>query len=150
MIEKDITVLIGKAIREGKYLNITYQNKNGNITPFWISILDINANDELFVNMFNVTKDEPILNSKIFISSIQNAEILKFSHYDVSDQLISKIDEDTSLQKYNFDRFDIKVLNYYLECYKANQDPFLHRTHLIPGIDLNKLINQNKIMIRSN
>ena len=143
MIEKNITALIGKAIREGKYLNITYKNKNGDITPFWISILDINASDELYVNMFNVTKDEPKLNSKIFISSIQKAEILKFSHYDVSNQLISKIDEDKSLQKYNFDRFDNNVLNYYLECYKANQDPFLHRMHLIPNIDLNKLINQN-------
>lgn len=143
MIEKNITALIGKSIREGKYLNITYKNKNGDITPFWISILDINADDELRVNMFNVTKDEPILDSKIFISSILKAEILKFSHYDVSNELILKIDEDKSLQKYNFDRFDNNILNYYLECYKANQDPFLHRTHLIPSIDLNNLINQN-------
>lgn len=60
MIDKKITTLIGKAIREGKYLNITYKNRSGEITPFWISILDINANDELSVNMFNVTKDEPI------------------------------------------------------------------------------------------
>ena len=59
-----------KGIREGKYLNITYKNKIGEINTFWIAILDINANDELYVNMFNVTKDEPILNAKIFISSI--------------------------------------------------------------------------------
>lgn len=143
MINKSTTVLIGKAIREGKYLNITYKNKDGEITPFWISILDINANDELYVNMFNVTKDEPILNAKIFISSIQTAEILKFSHYDVTDTLIKKIDEDISLQKYDFDRFDNNVLNYYLECYKANNDPFLHKTHLIPTLDLDELISKN-------
>lgn len=143
MIEKNITALIGKAIREGKYLNITYKNKTGEVTAFWICILDINANDELYVNMFNITKDEPKLNKKIFISSIQKIEILKFSHYDVSNELIKKIDEDKSLQKYNFDRYDNNVLNYYLECYKANQDPFLHRMHLIPNIDLNDLINQN-------
>src|SRR5512145_2683059 len=100
MIDKNTTVLIGKAIREGKYLNITYKNSNGEITPFWICILDISANDELYVNMFNVTKDEPILGAKIYISSIQKAEILKFSHYDVTDKLIQKIDEDESLQKY--------------------------------------------------
>lgn len=143
MINKNTTALIGKAIREGKYLNITYKNKDGEITPFWISILDINANDELYVNMFNVTKDEPILNAKIFISSIQTAEILKFSHYDVTDALIKKIDEDISLQKYDFDRFDNNVLNYYLECYKANNDPFLHKTHLIPTLDLDELISKN-------
>ena len=79
MAENKITVLIGQAIREGKYLNITYKNQNEEINPFWMSILDINANDELHVNMFNVTKDDPIYDAKIFIPRIQTAEILKFS-----------------------------------------------------------------------
>src|SRR5690606_28918703 len=136
MSDKSIITQIGKAIREGKYLDISYKNKNGEITPFWISILDINANDELRVNMFNVTKEDPLFNKKIFISSIVKAEILKFSHYDVSDKLIKKIEEDESLQKYEFDRYDNKLLNYYLECYKSNKNPFLYQQHLIPSIDL--------------
>ena len=147
MTDKKTTLLIGRAIREGKYLNITYKNQNGEITPFWIGILDINANDELYVNMFNVTKDDPIYNAKLFISSIQSAEILRFSHYDVSDELIKKIDEDESLQKYYFDRYDNNVLNYYLECYKANTDPFLHKKHLIPDLDIHELENQNPYLL---
>ena len=143
MIEERITEFIGRAIREGKYLNITYKNKNSEITQFWISIVDINANDELFVNIFNINKDEPILNGKIFISCIQKAEILKFSYYDVSDTLIRKIEEDRSLHKYDFNRYNNNILNYYLECYKANNDPFLHKSHLIPNIDLTELKNQN-------
>src|SRR5687768_4283493 len=140
MIEKQTTVLLGKAIREGKYLSISYQNKNGEMTVFWISILDINANDEIWVNMFNVTKDDPILNKKIFISRIQSAEILRFSHYEVPDELVKKLDHDESLLVYDFYRYDDNILNYYLECYKANNDPFLHKTHLIPGLDLTELI----------
>jgi hypothetical protein len=143
MADNKITVLLGQAIREGKYLDITYKNQNEEINPFWISIMDINANDELYVNMFNVTKDDPVTDAKIFISRIQTAEILKFSHYDVPDKLIKKIDEDESLQKYDFDRYDNNVLNYYLECYKANTDPFLHKTHLIPDLDIHELENQN-------
>jgi superfamily I DNA and/or RNA helicase len=139
MIEKKITILIGKAIREGKYLSITYKNKSGEVTPFWISIQDINAKDELYVHMFNVTKDEPLLNKKIFISGIQSAEILKFSHYEVPEELIKKLDEDKSLQIYDFHRYDNNILNYYLECYKANRDPFLHKTYLIQGLDLPEL-----------
>ena len=135
MINKKITVLIGKAIREGKYLNITYKNKNEDITVFWISILDINANGELWVNMFNVTKDAPIINKKIFMSAIQSAEILRFSCYDVPEALVKKLDDD-SLQAYAFNRYDNSILNYYLECYKANHDPFLHKAYLIPGLDL--------------
>lgn len=139
MIDKKITILIGKAIREGKYLNITYKNKSGEVTPFWVSILDINAKDELRVNIFNVTKDEPIIGGKIFISSIQSAEILKFSHYHVPEKLVKKLDDDDSLQIYDFDRYDNNILNYYLECYKANKDPFLYKSYLIPGIDLNTM-----------
>ena len=112
MIDKKITTLIGKAIREGKYLNITYQNKSGAITPFWICILDINEKDELWVDEFNVTKDAPIRDAKIFISGIQTAEILKFSHYDVPEKLIKKLEEDESLRIYEFDRYDNNILNY--------------------------------------
>lgn len=88
-----------------------------------------------------------LLDAKIFISSIQTIEILRFSHYDVSEKLIKKIDEDRSLQKYQFDSYDNKVLNYYLECYKSNNDPFLHNMHLIPGLDLTELINQNPFQL---
>lgn len=148
MIDKKITSLIGKAIREGKFLNITYKNKEGEITPFWISILDISAKDELWVNMFNVTKDEPLLGKKIFISSIQSAEILKFSHSESSEKLIKKLDEDESLQVYEFDRYDNNILNYYLECYKANKDPFLHKSHLIHGVDLAELAKENPYSLK--
>lgn len=143
MMDKNITTLIGKAIREGKYLNITYKNKSGEITPFWIGILDINEKGELWVNMFNVTKEDPIRDAKIFISSIQTVEILKFSHYEVSENLIKKLDEDERLQVYEFDRYDNNILNYYLECYKANKDPFLYKAHLIPGVDLAELTQKN-------
>jgi superfamily I DNA and/or RNA helicase len=148
MIDKKITSLIGKAIREGKFLNITYKNKEEKITPFWISILDISAKDELRVNMFNVTKDEPLLNAKISISAIQTAEILKFSHCDISANLIKKLDEDESLQVYEFDQYDNNILNYYLECYKANKDPFLHKSHLIQGVDLTELAKQNPYYLK--
>ncbi|SHM52166.1 AAA domain-containing protein [Cyclobacterium lianum] len=143
MNHKKIIQLIGKAIREGKYLSITYQNQQGEITPFWISISDINERGELRTNLFNVTKDEPIRDAKLFVSSIRTAEILKFSHYEVPDSLIKKLDEDEKLQQYEFDRYDNNILNYLLECYKANKDPFLYSAHLIPGIDLTKLAEES-------
>lgn len=143
MSKISIITLVGKAIREGKYLNITYKNKNGEITPFWISILDIKTNNALIVNIFNITKDEPILNAKIFISSIKSAEILKFSHYKVSEKLIKRLNEDKSLYEYDFDRFDNNILNYYLECYKANSDPFLHKQYLIQNLEIKELIKKN-------
>jgi hypothetical protein len=143
MLATNIPILIGKAIREGKYLNIGYKNNRGEYTQFWISILDIPATDELRVNMFNVTKDDPIFDAKIFVSGIQSADILRFSHYDVSESLIKKLEEDERLEMYNVTRYDNSILNYCLECYKANKDPFLHKTHLIAGLDLTAFENTN-------
>jgi hypothetical protein len=143
MLTTNIAVLIGKAIREGKYLNISYKNIGGEHTQFWISILDITTTSELRVNMFNVTKDDPLLDKKIYISGIQSAELLRFSHYGVPESLIKKLEEDERLEMYNVTRYDNTILNYCLECYKANKDPFLHKTHLIAGLDLSEFENTN-------
>src|SRR5690606_5257491 len=75
-------------------------------------------------------------------SGIQSAEILRFSQYDVPESLIKKLEYDESLDVYDFYRYDDNILNYYLECYKANNDPFLHKGHLIPGIDLAELVSR--------
>jgi hypothetical protein len=61
----------------------------------------------------------------------------------VPEKLIKKLDEDENLQIYEFDRFDNNILNYYVECYKANKDPFLYKAHLIPGVDLTELAKKN-------
>ncbi|MBP5995244.1 MAG: DNA helicase [Crocinitomicaceae bacterium] len=143
MDESKIIELIGLAINDGKYLSVTYKNQKGGITPFWICILDIMNNDELSVHIFNVTKDNPILNSKISISGIQTLELLNFTSYKVPEFLKLKIESDENFKKFRINRFDKNVLNYYLECYEANRDPFLYRTHLIPKVDLSTFLKEN-------
>ncbi|WP_353086427.1 AAA domain-containing protein [Flavobacterium sp.] len=142
MIHKRTTVAIAEAVRGGRYLSIKYKNKEGKVSPFWISILDLKGDDKIVVDMFNVMKDEPLYRKTISISGIQHAEILKFSHYEVPPELIKKLNEDETLAVYEFDRYNNDVLNYYLECHKANNDPFLHKTHLISAIDLTALKEQ--------
>src|SRR5690606_30493273 len=61
-------------------------------------------------------------------------------YYDVSEKLVKKLEHDESLHIYDFHRYDNNILNYYLECHKANTDPFLHKAHLIQGLDLEELM----------
>ena len=49
MRNKQITIKIGQAIREGKYLDITYKNKQEEVKHFWISILDITSKTHSFL-----------------------------------------------------------------------------------------------------
>ena len=142
MTQKEIEWKIGKAIREAKYLRIEYKNLKEETTQFWISIQDIHADGKIDVVGFNVTKTEPI-STKLSISRIQTAEIMRFTYYEVSPALRNKIETDESLKVFEFDRYNTRYLNYYLECYKANQDPFLYKSHLIPGLDLEQFNKEN-------
>ena len=146
-INKKVIHKIGEAIRGGKYLSIYYKNKQEEIRHFWICILDLNNRGQMVVDMFNVNKDEPILQTTLYLAAIQSAEILKFSHYDVPEQLIKKLQEDESLHVYEFERYDNAILNYYLECYKANSDPFLHQAYLLPEIDLTELLQHSPFQL---
>jgi len=136
-----IKKLIGKSIQGGYYLSITYENKKGETNPFWISVVDILNDNEILVNMYNLTKEDPIFNGKIFIAKIKTAEILNFSYYTVPNKLLDRIIDSEVLQPFNPDEFNSGLLQYYLECYKANADPFLHQKHLISGIDVKLLLD---------
>jgi superfamily I DNA and/or RNA helicase len=147
MTKDDIKKVLVKAIREGKYLKITYLNQYNENSSYWICILDVLSNGDLKVNMFNVTKDDPAVNAKIFLEKIQTAEILPFTIYDVPEGLINKLNEDDKLLGCSVDQFDNNILNYYLECYKSNIDPFLYKNHLISGIDVSELANKHPFQL---
>lgn len=143
-MSSQILKTISKAIKGGKYLDITYNNKNkGEITNFWICIIDVINESRLKVHIFNHTKDKPIHDAEIFIENIIKAEILKFSNYEVPNSLIKKLQQDTNFKEFGFEGYNQEVLDYLLECYKLNRDPFLYRSHLIPGIDESSLALQS-------
>ena len=58
----DILNNICKAIKEAKWLEIIYQNKQSETTSYWIAIKDIDPKTRILtVEMFNSSKD---MNSK--------------------------------------------------------------------------------------
>lgn len=143
-MSNQIIKTISNAIKEGKYLDITYNNTNkGEVTNFWICIIDIINTSRLKVHIFNHTYDEPIPDVEINLEKILSAEILKFSYYEVPNSMINKLQQDVNLKEFGFVGFNQEVLDYLLECYKLNRDPFLYRSHLIPGIDESSLALQS-------
>ena len=137
--------IVSKAIKEGKWLNISYINKNDENTFYWIAIKDINfESKKFFVSMFNDKKSMNTFDSWISFDSIQNAEIIEFSSYEVPDNLINKIEHNLDKCKWlNYDHFNHNILNYYIECNLLDNDPCQKNYIAIPGIDL-KLLRKNK------
>ena len=66
-----------RAIHEGKWLKIEYKNKSGDITRYWISIVNLEpysrilAVDGLHLGYYTVIRLD-----KIFLDSIISAEIV--------------------------------------------------------------------------
>lgn len=137
--------IISKAIKEGKWINISYHQSDGN-TTFWIAVLDIadNKKRKLKVSMFNDAKSLNALDVEIYFDKIISARIIDFSFYQPPTDLIEKIEK--NLDKYqwlNYDSYNHNILKYYEECNYLDSDPFQKEYCMIPGIDL-QVLRKNK------
>lgn len=136
---------ISKAIKESKWLNVSYINKNNVETDFWMAVLDIEVvKKELYVYIFNrYKKTYDTITTWISFDKITSAEVLKFTTYDRPDKFITDIEN--NIEKYewlNYDHFNNNVLNYYKECNELDKDPVQKEYTRIPGIDLKVLRNE--------
>lgn len=132
---------ISKAIKEGKWLNISYINQNDENTFYWIAITDIDFDSKkLLVTMFNDKKSLGTYEGSIYFDKIQSAEVIDFASYDVPDKLINKIEKNLDKCRWlNYDHFNHNILNYYIECNILDNDPCQKEYTTIPGIDLSAL-----------
>ncbi|MBO4695175.1 MAG: DNA helicase [Clostridia bacterium] len=142
----DIGESISKAIKESKWLKISYVNKNKENTFYWIAIKDINfKRKSLFVTIFNENKSTEVLDTWISFDGIKSAQVIDMTSYDRSDDLVEKIEKNFRLCPWlHYDLFNYNVLNYYLECNMLDCDPYQEQYECIKGIDLN-VLRKNKI-----
>jgi len=140
---------ISKAIKEGKWLNISYRNKNNENTNYWIAINDIDFNSKSFdVSIFNSQKSLNTLEGKIYFNQILSASVIDFTSYPVPQRLIDKIEK--NLEKcawLSYDLFNHNILNYYLECSILDNDPSQKDYTCIAGIDLDQLRNNKELTL---
>lgn len=142
-----IKSIIYQAIFEDKWLRISYVNKDGDCTEFFIGINDIDINKgRIYCEIFNPYKDINCLinsfKSDLFIHfiGIKKAEILEQTYYPVPDKLKERINKDHNMSTYlEVDKLDNNILLYLSECYKLDNDPFLKEYILVDGVDKHTL-----------
>ena len=141
----DILNQISKAIKEAKWLEISYQNKQNETTQYWIAIKDIDPESKkLKVDMFNHSKSINSIETEISFDRIKSAKILNFCTYEGAGKLAEKIESNLDAYQWlNYDHFNHNVLNYYAECNILDADPSQKDYALIPGVDL-KSLRKNK------
>jgi len=129
---------ISRAIKEGKWLAIQYENTQNETTKFWCAIKDINPiNQKMTVDIFNLEKSDKVQKDYyIYFNKITTALVLDNTYYQKPEKLIEKLN--TEFEEFLFlegKPLDDRILSYYLECFGLDNEPFKTEFALIPEID---------------
>jgi len=102
--------MISKSIKENKWLNVIYKNKDNEETTFWCSIRDIDIlQKRLIVDIFNVFKGNNTLDGSIYYDKIIKASVVDGTYYTYDQALIEKIEKNINkLDWLEFDNYNDK------------------------------------------
>ncbi len=135
---------IFRAIHEGKWLSIEYQNKEGKVTRYWIGIRDLDvrrrtlAVDGLHLGQYTVDYFQ-----KIMIDSILSSAVVEGSYCPVNERLVQDIYLNPHKYKTVFDNTaNLKILNYLEMCNRMDTTPYITDFELVRYFDREKLVGE--------
>lgn len=145
------------AIIYNKWLDISYVNKKGESTNYYIGIKDIDINKgKIICDIFNPFKSNYVLaDSKndtfIYMRGIKSAQILEQSYYETPKELLTKVNTDKKIEEFlDIVNFDNNILMYLSDCYRLDNDPFLKEIIMVDGIDIHVLTKSGKYQLDDN
>ena len=146
---KNIELVISEAIKNGKWIDISYKNNQNEITYYWIAIKDIDLKKRIiYAKIFNDQKSLDSLDATIKYDNILSAKILEFTTYETPLALIYKIEKNREDAKWlRYESFNNNILRYYLKCNELDNDPFQKDTFLITGIDKDYLLKNKQVIL---
>ena len=139
------------SIIHSKWLDISYVNKQGESTTYYIGIKDIDVKKgTITCDIFNPFKSSKVMEHGrkelfIYISGIQAARILEQSYYETPKSLMTKVTTDKTIIDFlDVVNFDNNILRYLSDCYRLDNDPCLKEIVMVDGIDLHTLTEKGK------
>jgi len=132
-----------KAIHQGKWLTIEYQNSHGEITRYWIAVMDLDIKERrLRVQGFHLTK-HTLIQTSIYLDQIITLKVVEGTIAEVNERLIQDIYENPGKYRQIFpDSVNLKILDYLLECHRLDQTPFVKQNTLLSHFDQDVFINE--------
>lgn len=128
---------IFRAVYEGKWLKIEYQNKENEITNFWIGILDLKMPDKILIaDGLHLGKYTLGKEYRISIDRILSSEVVEGTYCEINEGLIEDIDLNPEKYRPLFEHTaNLKILNYLELCNRMDTVPYHSDFTLIPGLD---------------
>ena len=128
---------IFRAIHEGKWLRIEYENKANEITKFWIGICQIDVKGRrLVADALNVSNFQYGERYSLFIDKITASELVDGSYWPVNKSLVDDILMNPHKYKSLFDNVaNLKILNYLEMCNRMDTTPYYSEFALVKKLD---------------
>jgi superfamily I DNA and/or RNA helicase len=134
---------LSRAIKEKKWLQITYRNREQEITKYWIGIKDVLENKRLLVDAVKFGQiEQDVKEFQIYAESILEANLIDSTYYPHSSKLIEKL-ENNHIQYSWLSYFDTdhEVLEYYKLCAMEDTDLEERNYTLLDGFDQFQLVD---------
>ena len=143
----NISRIILNSIYKGCWVEIKYQNRNGEIKTFWITVFDIDfelKKLECYSLSLDTNKDK-IKHVSVYMKNIISADILEDTMFEDNEKVIKKLEENISKTKELFPSYDYeKILLYLEECAKLDVTPYKTDVETVWGIDKDILYYKDK------
>lgn len=92
---------LSKAIKEKKWIEISYLNQTGANTTYWIAIKDINGKEKkIFVTFFNSNYSLKTFETWILFERIKSAKVIDFATYESKIDVADKIERQLDLYEW--------------------------------------------------
>ena len=132
-----ISHTIFRAIHEGKWLEIEYQNKESQMTKYWIGIQSLNpVKCTLSVDGMHLSRYTMQSYDTIYMDSILSARLVEGTYYPINNALVQDIYRNPHKYKTLFDNVaNLKILNYLEMCNRMDTTPYYADYELIRFLD---------------
>ncbi|MCQ3035549.1 MAG: hypothetical protein MJ248_04990, partial [Bacilli bacterium] len=145
-MKQSIPSILYQGIQGNHWVEITYNNSKGKQSFFTIGIKDIDVkNKKIICDIFNLDYETyggecMKFPSPLLLESITKARVMEQSYYPTPKSLSTKLNNDVSLQELLEARqLDNNILSYLSDCYRFDNDPYIHGGTTLDGIDLSIL-----------
>ena len=132
---------IFRAIHEGKWLHIEYQNRDNQVTKYWIGIRSMNIqNRTLTVDGLHLGQLTVKSLDWVRIDGILSSQIVEGSYYPVNKRLVDDIYMNPEKYRSIFGHtVNLKILSYLEMCNRMDTVPYLKDFALIHYLDREKI-----------
>ncbi len=146
----DFGKILLKAINQNYWVRIEYKNKSNEITKFMIGINFVDSKNKGFkCDAFNLSYNHDVQEDYyIHFDNILEAEVLEDTYHQTPETLLNYIaehPETISFLKPGVSRDEL--IDYYIDCFKMDTVPYVGKYGLIPGIDNDNILENNRFQL---